>query len=158
LYENVHSSSKIACNSRERVDRDRHRVRTCALSMMKSIALVSFLLTACGNDSFDRSSTNVTGACIASGQACQLDSDCPAHEECEDAACKPHGDCSQEDVQGTQCTTDLDCAGLDCEHGTCQPHGGDGSDTQGTECVLDADCGGGLECEDGFCKPHGGDN
>ena len=125
--------------------------------MKKYIAIVSFLIYACGDDSLDRSS-DVTGTCVASGQTCQIDSECPAHEECEDTACKPHGNCSQDDVQGTQCTTDLDCAGLDCEHGTCQPHGGDGSDTQGSECVVDADCGGGLECEDGFCKPHGGDN
>jgi hypothetical protein len=128
--------------------------------MLKYISIASFLLfTACGSDSIGTNSTNLSSPCVASGQTCQLDSDCPAHEECEHAStCKPHDGCTQEDVVGTECTVDLDCGGLECEHGTCQPHNGGAEDPQGTECVVDTDCGGGLECEDGFCKPHGGDD
>jgi len=139
-----------------------------------------FSATAC---SVDVPTGDDRGA-LGSGLSCSVDADCPQGEECEDAVCKLHdgsdddsanddstddngvggdgagGDgAGGDDGLGAACTLDTDCAGgLECEHGACQPHGGDTSSSAsgGGTCSTDADCGGGLECEDGACKPHGG--
>ena len=70
---------------------------------------------------------------------------------------------------GEQCVVNGDCAaGLECEHGACQAHGGagggeaepgddNGDDSAGNPaCLVDSDCASGLECDDGACKSHGG--
>lgn len=109
--------------------------------MLKPILLSSAIFFAgCTGLGLDETTGQSSGSgsgsgstCTSSGAACQADADCPSNEECDDGACKLHGD-------GTQCSED---------------EGADDDAPQGTECSVDADCGA-LECEDGFCVPHGG--
>ena len=83
-------------------------------------------LTACAAQT-DSTTSNSTGSgsasCPSSGQACTVDNDCPANEECDDGACKAHdsADCSEDESGETEPGDDngVDPPGTETEH-----HGG----------------------------------
>lgn len=54
---------------------------------------------------------------------------------------------------GATCTVDGDCAGGECESGTCT---GDGSGGDGDPCTVDGDCAGTSTCDSGTCSGGGG--
>jgi len=78
---------------------------------------------------------------------------CDAGLECDDGACKPHGD----DAAGVAPNADGTCnAGMELDDGLCKPHGSDDG-AAGTPPVNGA-CPTGMELDasDNTCKPHGG--